>query len=388
MPTSQNLKSYLFVDYVPAELSEGKTWYIHYYVKHPITKELIRKRNRVKPLKSITERRRLAKQMIKNINDKLASGWNPFFEDKNSKQFQLLFDAFSVFINRKKVELKDNNLRKDTYRTYNYRLNALQKFITKKYDKPLFCFELNRDLINEFLDHVRYNLGNSAKTRDNYLSFCVTLCNFLVEKNYIIENPCLKISKSNRKVKTRKVIPNDTKQIIFSHLEQNHKNFYIVCLMCYYCLVRRTEISKLKVANINFKKNILTVDGESSKNRRTQNVTIPNVLKELLMNHVKDASLDDYIFSADEFSAGKKRLNPDRITKEWIRLRNKLNFPKEIQWYSLKDTGITDLLKSGVPLISVRDQARHHSSKQTDEYTPRDLMENDQKILNAKLGDD
>ena len=66
-------------------------------------------------------------------------------------------------------------------------------------------------------------------------------------------------------------------------------------------------------------------------------------------------------------------------------MRTKLNLSEKIDWYSLKDTGITDLLKAGVPLISVRDQARHYSSKQTDEYTPRSLKKADATILNSKV---
>jgi Asp-tRNA(Asn)/Glu-tRNA(Gln) amidotransferase B subunit len=61
-------------------------------------------------------------------------------------------------------------------------------------------------------------------------------------------------------------------------------------------------------------------------------------------------------------------------------MRTELNISKSIDWYSLKDSGITDLLRAGVPLISVRDQARHHSSAQTDTYTPKDLKIADQNI--------
>lgn len=47
---------------------------------------------------------------------------------------------------------------------------------------------------------------------------------------------------------------------------------------------------------------------------------------------------------------------------------------EEYKFYSLKDTGITDLIgQLGDPRI-VRDQARHHSIAITDIYTPHDIM--------------
>ena len=66
-------------------------------------------------------------------------------------------------------------------------------------------------------------------------------------------------------------------------------------------------------------------------------------------------------------------------------MRTKLNLPKNVHWYSLKDSGITDLLRAGVPLISVRDHARHFSSAQTDTYTPTDMRNADPNILKSTV---
>jgi hypothetical protein len=78
-------------------------------------------------------------------------------------------------------------------------------------------------------------------------------------------------------------------------------------------------------------------------------------------------------------------IHPDRITKSWARMRTELAINKNIDWYSLKDSGITDLLRAGVPLISVRDQARHYSSAQTDTYTPKDLKVADKNIQKSSV---
>lgn len=64
-------------------------------------------------------------------------------------------------------------------------------------------------------------------------------------------------------------------------------------------------------------------------------------------------------------------------------MRKELGFGSEYQFYSLKDTGITDLLNSGVPSLSVRDQARHSELATTEKYIEK-RSQVDQRILNSR----
>ena len=62
-----------------------------------------------------------------------------------------------------------------------------------------------------------------------------------------------------------------------------------------------------------------------------------------------------------------------KIQNNWDRLRKKLDFKKEYQFYSLKDTGITDLFLAGLPSLKIRNQARHSTVQITELYTPRNM---------------
>ena len=154
--------------------------------------------------------------------------------------------------------------------------------------------------------------------------------------------------------------------------------------MCYYCLIRRTELTKLKVGNINLENQTLYIDSEESKNRKNATITIPTQLLNPLKKHLEGANKLYFLFSKDGVP-GTVPLVPNSITKKWSYMRTKLGIDKNIHWYSLKDSGITDLLRAGVPLISVRDHARHYSSAQTDTYTPKDMRQADPEILKSKI---
>ena len=56
----------------------------------------------------------------------------------------------------------------------------------------------------------------------------------------------------------------------------------------------------------------------------------------------------------------------------------------KVEFYSLKDTGITDLIRENTDLLSVRNQARHHSLLMTDIYTPHDIEEANEAIRHRK----
>lgn len=91
----------------------------------------------------------------------------------------------------------------------------------------------------------------------------------------------------------------------------------------------------------------------------------------LLVAHLEKATKEDYLFSDDNFKPGPRKLEPKKISDTWSKMREVLKFKNEYQFYSLKDTGITQLFNLDVPLIKIRDQARHHDIKITETYTPR-----------------
>lgn len=64
-----------------------------------------------------------------------------------------------------------------------------------------------------------------------------------------------------------------------------------------------------------------------------------------------------------------REIDPKHFRDHWDNLRKPLKLRKEWKFYSLKDTGITAMLKAKMPAIDVRDQARHSSLAITEIYT-------------------
>lgn len=133
-----------------------------------------------------------------------------------------------------------------------------------------------------------------------------------------------------------------------------------------------THIEKmmgLKVRDFNLKKGTITIPAAVSKNKREQTVTVPKkVLFYAMELGVFSAPSDDFIFSF-RLKPGPEEIDAKHFRDHWENLRKSFGLKREWKFYSLKDTGITEMLRAKMPAISVRDQARHSSLAITEIYT-------------------
>lgn len=71
---------------------------------------------------------------------------------------------------------------------------------------------------------------------------------------------------------------------------------------------------------------------------------------------------------------GRERRSEKSFRDYWNKkVRKELGLTDHYKFYSLKDTGITNMLRANTDILTVRDQARHSSILITDIYTPKDI---------------
>ena len=71
----------------------------------------------------------------------------------------------------------------------------------------------------------------------------------------------------------------------------------------------------------------------------------------------------------DHGLAGAQGVNQRKFEAFWsAHVRPALGFPEEVQLYSLKDTGITNMASAGIPINLVRQQADHSNVAITSIY--------------------
>ena len=366
---ASHVKAILFVDFKPAEIKLCKEWIIVYYAKNPITQRLERFRLRVPVMKERAERLRHAKRIVFEINNKLYSGWSPFFEEsaKSFKSFENAVDDFIAGIDKL---VQDNILRPDTKRTYTSNSNLLKKFVAEK-TKIKFAIEINQKFCNEYADWIYYDRKSSPRTRNNHVEYLSIFCNFLLQRGVLGENPVKSVARLKLPSKKRVAFPLEIKAKINQYFETLSNGFPAVCMTTYFCFIRNSELKNLRVKDVDLKNASIFLSKDFSKNKKDEIVTIPDNFMNQITIHIGNANLDDYVFSANNFLVGKTIMPVRKIGSAWDKLRNKLKLESKYQFYGFKDTGIQDLLNSGMPAIKVRDQARHSEIAITEIYAQR-----------------
>ena len=141
----------------------------------------------------------------------------------------------------------------------------------------------------------------------------------------------------------------------------------------------------LKIRDINLNKCTMRISGDISKNHYDAVITLPkHVILLMLDLNIFDSPGTYYIFS-DRFRPGARKKSEKAFRDFWNEtLRPAVGLAKEYKFYSLKDTGITNMLRAKTDILSVRDQARHSNIAITDTYTPKDIADANELLINYK----
>ena len=378
---SPRVSTVMFVDYRPAELCIKSQWLVVFYAKNPITHEMERFRLSVPAIKSRIERIKQGKRIVLEVNNKLSGGWLPYYDNTESSDFKTFAYCADKFLEITTKDVANGSKRPDTLKSYRSGIAMVRKYILDNKLKIHLMLELNKPFVMNYLDWMFYERKVSAATYNNHVVFLGLFFSFCIDRGFAKQNFAFGIKKKKKEEKKRKVLPQEVKDKLKT-LATEQPEYYTLCMMTYFCFIRNTETTKLKVSNVNLARNYITVPGDSSKNKKTANITIPENYKPLLAKQIAGAKPDDYIFSSNNFKAGKNQLGTKKIYDTWCKFKKNKKVGNEFQFYSLKDTGITDLMNTGIATIKVRDQTRHFDIKITETYMSRN-QECDDVVKNA-----
>lgn len=357
--------------FIPAKLVEGKAWYIVFYAVNPQTETLKRIRIKFNKVKAIKMRRELARKMIAEINRKLEAGWNPFVTEDKRKSYTPLFGLLDEYL---KFQLR--SAEKNSMRCYKSFVKFFQNWLEKKgYSEELMVNQFTDNIASDLMESIRSNTKISYRTYNNYLAFFLMLWNWLIEYNYASSNPFHRFHKFPKKLlkKQRVTLSEQERSRLMTFLSTHNRNYLCICYLCYYCFLRPKEISMLKIKDIDLDKQLIFVRAEIAKNDRDSVRTIPDVAIDTFRQlDLAGRSGDDYIFSWDklfEFVPGRMKMDSRNIAKYWEKvIRKQLGWNLDKQFYSLKDTGITNMLTDNIAPNVVQSQADHTSLSITSIY--------------------
>lgn len=367
--------------WTPPRLHLGKESYVDFMAYDPLSGKMKRKKIMVGRIKGRKAQREYADGIIQRLTEKLLGGWNPWMDTNKTAEytnFDVVCQDYKTYISRL---TKEGSMRDESYVSYCSYMKIFEEWAAKSVK---YVFQLDKQLMSKFLDYVFIDRGNSIQTRNNYLAWLRTFCSWLMQRGFVNENPTaglVLVNKRNRN-KNRTAIGDDDLKRIHVYLEKNNRHFLLACYFLHYLFVRPREMSFLRIADINVADSTLSLHGDGTKNRKDAVLTIPKKVISLMLDLGALSMPSSYFLFSNDFKPGKERCSEKQFRDYWnCHVRKNLGLPPELKFYSLKDTGITNMLKSNMDVLSVRDQARHSSISITDMYTPANVKKVNKAIL-------
>ena len=255
-----------------------------------------------------------------------------------------------------------------------------ETILSYKNDLTEYYKYLNNNKINyksitklEILDYLKYldNYKLSNKTISRHLSSLRSFYNYLVEIKILDGN----VFKRVRNPKVEKKLPNylsinEIEELLNSIEENTKENIRDKCLfeIMYSTGMRVSEVSNLKVSNINFSDNSIRVMGKGSKERI---VYYGAILKDILNKYMKIRNEFLKKGNIENLFINK---NGDVLSRESIayiinKIEKKSLINHKISPHILRHSFATHLLDNGADLRSVQELLGHENLDTTEIYT-------------------
>lgn len=367
--------------WTPPTLHMGKECFVSFQAFDPVSNKMKRKKIMLGRIKGKTAQRKYAQGIIMRLTDKLADGWNPWIELSAPQEYTPLTEVVNKYHDYLYKLVRDDDMREESLASY---LSYLRVFSAWCEGRITYIYQLDHRKVCEFLDYVFVDRNNTLQTRNNYLAWLKTFCNYLYQRGFITIKPTdgLSLTQRRTKKKNRDVLPEQALRQLHDYLECHNKHYLLACYLLHYMFIRPHEMTYIKIGDISLSGPTLTLHGDNTKNRNDAVLTIPMKVVHLMLElHVFDHDDSCYLFS-ERFAPGQSRKSEKVFRDYWLdHVRKDLKFPAQYKFYSLKDTGITNMLRANMDVLSVRDQARHSSILITDTYTPKDITAVNKALL-------
>lgn len=304
-----------------------------------------------------------AQSVAVQLNIKLAGGWTPFGETNNSRFYTPMVSVLEKYLADRKKEV-----RHATYLTYNSSCKVLTNWINM-HANGCRAIDFNKVYALEYMAYLSDDRGVSNKTYNNYLKQMRLVFEWAIMHCYCKEDPFKTIKPRKKEQKKRMVINQDARTNILKYLEIHDPDFLIFLELVFFSLMRPMEIRRCKISQIHLDEHYINIPSDQAKCWRERNAPLSDELVSRLRAYINKYTHapGDHLFSS-YFRPGPKMIGKKAIRKRWERMAKDLNLEDGQTVYSLRDSGIVDMLHAGVDELTVMHAAGHHDLSTTSIY--------------------
>lgn len=307
-----------------------------------------------------------AQKIADELNQRLGGGWTPLHESEDGRLYTPLSELRAKFLAAKERE----GVRPTTLMNYTSYTHLFLEWCEDHGMGTRYSGTFLRNDAVRYLDYVSEK-GNGNRSYNNTVKALRCFFNWGVEHCYCRENPFEKIKLLPKQRKRRILIDKDTRDRISSYFRREKPQMLLVSMLVYSSAIRPKEIANIQLKHINLEKHYILIEETNAKNHKARCATITREISQIIAPMMERYHNKDYYLlgTGKQMEPGERPARNNYFAKCWNKMRDELGLPMEMQLYSLRDTGLTDLLHAGVDQLSVQHHADHSSLEIQNIYT-------------------
>jgi site-specific recombinase XerD len=290
-------------------------------------------------------------------------------------------NTFATYLVSFKESLKENNCSERTVETYGYHAEKFLLFLQHHYPRIQSLAKVTRDIVRDYQQYLvnyRDRDGGSLSTRTQILKLRIlrAFFAFLVEQDMVLKNPAASLTLPREEQRlTRNILSEKEVMRLLETLRGNDpvsiRNRAIVELF-YGCGLRTTELCQLKVEDVDFQEQTVTIlKGKGGKSRVVPIGQYAALYLQRYLEHGRKYMLKGkrtdpgFLF----LSQRGHPFNNTTINKSVMRsAARKIGMKKYLSCYSLRHSVATHLLANHVDITYIARLLGHASLRTTQRY--------------------
>jgi integrase len=309
----------------------------------------------------------------------LLSGYNPFVRgDEDIMKMPIHYTIQEAF--EKMLEIKLPTLRKRAKETYNYMVNQFIDWLKQNKLQYIPVGQFDNAMASQYMDYLIVQRKLSGRTHNDRLIVQKVFFNEMIEREWIHKNPFRKIKPKPVEIGRNLAYTEKEREKLKKYLYDNDREMYYFSQIIYYCFIRRSELSQLRIEHFDLVNKTINIPADISKNKCSESVVIPVGLDSILEEMDLKLYPSNMLLFGRRLKRGYDQIkNVNHISSRHNKIVKDLKIDPEKGLYSWKHTGVcVAYYATGKDIYSVMRQLRHRDLNTTMIYLKSlGLIQND-----------
>lgn len=257
--------------------------------------------------------------------------------------------------------------RPDTIRTYCNQIKHFTEYLQQEQGlQHLSPNDFTQIEAIRYLDYITAKRGISGTTRNNYGKAMKSFFFMMKKRGYLDrdrDNPFTGLDNALEEEKERGYFTQAEASLIMRFTVKHHLGVYLGMALAYYCAVRRTEIRRLQIKDMDFERKVLLLPGRKTKTRQPAVVSLPDPLFELVKGY-KRYPKEYYLLGGRDLSPASVQHGTNRLYNLHLQTLKVLETYQMIKignrsFYSWRDSAGIHTLENGGNILDIKRHYRH-----------------------------